>query len=120
MFTYFQEQWPSGQIVACGYDGVPVGFISTSAADRSTARIMMFAVDPSFRSHGVGSSLLTALRQRAAIRGMRSITLEVRTGNAATISFYSKRGFTPCGVLERFYRDGGDALSMSSPVQLNI
>ena len=120
MFAYFQTQWPSGQIVACGYDGVPMGFLSSVLTDGRSARIMMFAVDPGHRSRGIGTQILSAFRQKAMMHGIRTITLEVRAGNAAVISFYRKRGFVPCGILERFYTDGGDAMKMTSSPQLNI
>jgi len=120
IFLYFQGQWPSGQIVACGYDDIPVGFVSAVMTDRSSARIMMFAVDPDHRSCGIGSMILTALRQKAAMQGIRNITLEVRVHNDHAISFYRKRGFIPCGTLEQFYQDGGNALKMTAPAQLNI
>ena len=120
IFPYFHGQWPSGQVVACGYDDVPVGFISAVLTEPSSARIMMFAVDPEHRSRGVGSGIMAAFRQRAAMHGVRSITLEVRIQNEDAISFYRKRGFIPCGVLQGLYRDGGDALRMTSSVQLNI
>jgi len=120
MFDHFRSQWPSGQIVACGYDDVPVGFISSVMTDRSSARIMMFAVDPEHRSCGVGAKMLNAFRQKALMQGLRNIVLEVRVSNVAAISFYRKRGFVPCGILERFYTDGGDAMSMMAPAQLNI
>jgi len=120
IFPYFHGQWPSGQVVACGYDDVPLGFISAIRTEGSSARIMMFAVDPDHRSRGIGSGIMAAFRQKAAMQGMRSMTLEVRVQNNDAISFYRKRGFVPCGVLRGLYRDGGDALKMTAPVQLNI
>jgi ribosomal-protein-alanine N-acetyltransferase len=100
--------------------GRQIGFISASRIDASHAKIMMFAVDPDHRSRGAGTRLLSAFRQRIAVQGMRDMTLEVRVSNNAVISFYRKRGFVPCGILERFYTDGGDALRMVSQAQLNI
>lgn len=120
MFSYFLMQWSSGQLVVCGYDNVPIGFIAASKINTITARIMMFAVDPAYRNQGAGTLLLNALRQRALMEGIRTILLEVRSTNVRAVSFYRRHGFTPSGILERFYNDGGNAVKMIGSAQLNI
>lgn len=119
IFTYFGMHWPSGQIVACNPVGVPVGFLF-SMKQEGSARIMMFAVAPEYRGRGIGRRMLSAFRTKAMMEGLRKIVLEVRDTNTGAIDFYKKNGFTVFGVQENFYNDGGNALTMVSPVQLNI
>lgn len=119
IFNYFRMQWPSGQLVACDVVGIPVGYINAIRED-DKARIMMFAVSPEYRGHGVGKRLLTAFRNKALMEGVRTMTLEVRDTNGKAIRFYERNGFRPYGVKENFYNDGGSAVTMVAPVQLNI
>ena len=112
IFNYFHLQWPSGQLVICLPDGRIIGFISAARMDPGEARIMLFAVDPVYQSRGAGTKLLDALRMKARMEGIHTIMLEVRTTNMRAVSFYRHRGFTPLGVLERFYNDGGSAVKM--------
>lgn len=120
VFKYFYMQWPAGQLVLCTPNDIPIGFISSAKIDRDTARIMMFAVDPMFRSRGLGRTLINAFRNKALIDGIRIITLEVRETNERAIRFYRKNGFMPSELLPGFYNDGGTAVKMLSSVQLNI
>ena len=115
IFNYFHMQWPAGQLVVCLPDGRVVGFISSTRTD-GDARIMLFAVDPMYQGRGAGSRLLDALRMRARMNGIHTLTLEVRNNNIRAISFYRHRGFMTSGVLERFYNDGGSAVRMTGYV----
>ena len=120
MLTYFHLQWPKGQLVVCDYSGRPVGFLSSSKIDDNHARIMMFAVDPGFRSMGLGSELLMKLKHVAMMNGIKHISLEVRPSNMRAITFYRRHGFVPTEILRKYYNDGGDAMRMDLLLQLNI
>jgi [ribosomal protein S18]-alanine N-acetyltransferase len=73
--------------------------------------VMNIAVDPRWRRRGIGSSLLTALIERAG--PAESYTLEVRPSNPGAIALYERYGFRPAGTRPRYYRDTGeDALIM--------
>ena len=119
IFHFFQIQWPSCQFTACTFDDRPAGYLS-AVRDGNAAKIMMFAVDPSMRSKGIGRMLLNTFRQRAFMEGIRTISLEVRPTNTRAISFYIRQGFSKAGTIENFYNNGGSAITMTSPVQLNI
>jgi len=56
-------------------------------------------VAPSFRSHGIGSSLLDSLLGCAKAAGVTSFLLSSGTKDIArTVSFYERHGFTVVGV----------------------
>ena len=56
---------------------------------------------------------------RAMLEGNIAITLEVRTSNTDARRFYKRNGFVETDILPQFYRDGGDGVRMSAPVQPN-
>jgi ribosomal-protein-alanine N-acetyltransferase len=111
-FFCFHELWPRGQLVVCDFSGRPVGFLSSSKADGSHARILMFAVERNYRSMGLGSKLLIQFRRVAMMNGITHISLEVRPSNMRAINFYKRHGFVPTEVLKNYYNDGGDAVKM--------
>lgn len=74
------------------------------------ARLYSIAVDDKHRGAGVGASLLADAESVARDRGRNVLRLEVREDNAAAISLYERRGFTPLGRYPRYYADGADAL----------
>ncbi len=79
------------------------------------AYINNIAVDPAYRTRGIGECLLYGLERFC--RGKEEIdelTLEVRSHNDPAINLYRKRGFSVTGVRENFYRDPqDDALIMT-------
>jgi [ribosomal protein S18]-alanine N-acetyltransferase len=68
--------------------------------------VMNIAVDPPWRRRGIGTTLLTALIDRAG-RG-ESYTLEVRPSNPGAIALYERFGFRTAGMRPRYYRDTGE------------
>lgn len=69
------------------------------------AHITNIAVHPEMRRQGVGSFLLGEMIRRAAHRGCRRMTLEVRVSNEAAQVMYHKFGFSPKGVRRGYYTD---------------
>lgn len=61
------------------------------------------AVDQAFRRQGLATSLLQTLLEEARAHKLSFVTLEVRIGNLAAISFYRKLGFQEVGRRKRFY-----------------
>ena len=55
------------------------------------------------RSGGVGTRLMVSLVDAALDAGARSLTLEVRTSNAAAQALYRRFGMAPVGVRKRYY-----------------
>ena len=119
IFSYFDDQWHNGQLVACDIMGKPVGFITSERLGSRKVRILLFGVLPEYRGRGIGKQLLDAFRMRAMLEGSISISLEVRTSNQEARRFYRRNGFVETDILPHYYRDGGDGVRMSAPVQNN-
>ena len=119
IFSYYDSQWHNGQLVACDITGKPIGFITSDRVGSRKVRILLFGVLPEYRNNGIGKQLLDAFRMRAMMEGYISITLEVRTSNQSARRFYRRNGFVETDILPHYYRDGGDGVRMSAPVQNN-
>jgi ribosomal-protein-alanine N-acetyltransferase len=79
------------------------------------AHITTIAVDPAYRSEGVGELLLLALLERAQDLGAAEATLECRVTNNVAQQLYRKYTFRDAGIRKRYYSDDGeDALIMTS------
>lgn len=61
------------------------------------------AVSPSCRRQGIASALIRALLERAAVRRLSFVTLEVRACNAPAIALYESFGFVPVGRRKNYY-----------------
>ncbi|MGE4577419.1 MAG: GNAT family N-acetyltransferase [Candidatus Methanomethylophilaceae archaeon] len=112
VFSYFLNQWPGGQIVACSAAGKVIGFICGSRLGPDRVGIALLAVERQNRCQGIGSELLATLRRRAVTEGAYTVQLEVRIENKAAIDFYRARGFIIAESLPMFYSNGGDAIRM--------
>lgn len=79
------------------------------------AHITNIAVLPEYRGQGLGERMMHELMSRAAARGARRVTLEVRATNATAQNLYRKLGFitAPGAVRKGYYTDTGeDAIVM--------
>jgi ribosomal-protein-alanine N-acetyltransferase len=88
-----------------------IGFIICVIPAPTQARILLLAVNQSYRRKGVGSALLTALLQRLNVN-ITKITLEVKTGNLEAIQMYVGFGFNVTSLLPRYYKDNQNAYVM--------
>ncbi len=61
------------------------------------------AVSSAWRSKGVGSALVEAMKSYGYGLGINSYTLEVRVGNRPAIALYEKHGFESAGIRKNFY-----------------
>jgi predicted GNAT family N-acyltransferase len=75
-------------------DGVAVGTGRLLMLDESTARIGRMAVLPGYRGRGIGGAILSALIERARLRGGRRAVL---AGQMHAIPFYARHGFEAYG-----------------------
>ena len=78
------------------------------------AHIVNVVVAPELRRNGLGLLLVHALVDLAMRYGMTVATLEVRTGNAAARALYRTYGFYEVGERKGYYRDGSDAVIMTT------
>ena len=67
------------------------------------ADMMNLAVRPDARRQGVAQALLRALEAALRKNGIRSLTLEVRAGNAPAIRLYTQAGFRQAGRRKNYY-----------------
>ena len=79
------------------------------------AHIATIATHPRWRGCGLGLWLMLALLDQAIRRGAAVSTLEVRVGNTPARRLYEKLGFEEVGGRRNYYRDGEDALIMTTP-----
>ena len=61
------------------------------------------AVAPEQRRQGIADALIAALLERAALRELSFVTLEVREHNEPAIALYEKHGFVPVGLRKNYY-----------------
>ena len=111
LYMDIHKWWKEGFLVAEN-SGQVVGFIACVLNAPGQARILMLAVDAQCRNQGIGTQLMGAFVRECAVRGMRSMELEVRQSNLAAIRFYRRHGFDIVYPLERFYTDGENGYKM--------
>ena len=63
--------------------------------DGHRGSVNYLAVDPEWRSRGVGDAVMARAEQLLTDRGCPKINLQVRGENADVISFYERRGYAP-------------------------
>jgi ribosomal-protein-alanine N-acetyltransferase len=89
------------------------GYIVTMNVDKTTGKIISFAVRKEYRRAGIGSMLLKRAVERLKARGKKKIILEVRVSNIQAQNLYKKFGFQIVDVIPGYYSDGEDAYLMS-------
>ena len=105
------EAWPNSFIVYTVNDRI-VGFIVGSKFSRTEARILLLAVDASFRRKGIGMALMNNFVEVCNHENLLSVRLEVRTDNDQAIGFYKAFGFSIISVIRAYYSDASDAYLM--------
>lgn len=76
-------------------------------------QILNVAVHPDWRRRGVGRALMEEVLAEAREKGVRSVILEVRDGNANAVQLYSSLGFQRSGVRRDYYGQGRDGIVMT-------
>jgi ribosomal protein S18 acetylase RimI-like enzyme len=109
--SFFGSATPSDTLVA-EVDRSVVGYLTLTHPTRLPENahvwaIEGFAVDPSWRRHGIGSALLDEAAREARRRGGRKLSLRVLSTNAGARTVYEAAGFQTEGVLRgEFVIDG--------------
>ena len=125
----FGEAWNAGQCL--GIMSLPDVWLSfAEAGDRTVgfalsrllmdeAELLLLAVEPDARGHGVGRALIERTVEIAIGKGAHRLLLEVRDGNQA-LDLYQGSGFSEIGRRHDYYRgsDGTtrDALTLARPI----
>ena len=76
----------------------------------SNARIYSLNVHPSYRRIGIGSLLMERGEALVSKMGYRNFTLEAGINNIAAQKLYTSRGFSVERKIEKYYKNGDDAL----------
>ncbi|MES2153547.1 MAG: GNAT family N-acetyltransferase [bacterium] len=92
-----------------------VGF-AVANRDACEAHLLAIAVERQRRGEGIGSALLSNVRDELARAGAFRLSLEVRADDPGAQAFYQRHGFWPDGLQSRVYSDGGDAVKMTRPL----
>ncbi len=75
-------------------------FLSRAAPDEE--ELLLVAVQPEYRSQGLGSKLIRQFMQDAQTRGAKRLFLEMRANNPAH-RLYESMGFAPIGSRKGYY-----------------
>lgn len=85
-------------------DGEAAGFtLSRQAAEEE--ELLLIAVRPQWRRHGIASALVEKLIEEAGRRGVTRVFLEMRDGNPAE-ALYRRHGFQPVARRPNYYNRG--------------
>ncbi len=103
--------------VLCQKEGKPIGYVIYWEVS-GEMDIHNVAVHPRNRRQGVARAMLGHIIEKAAQRGFRRVTLEVRKSNDAAQTLYRSLGFETCGLRKGYYSDNGeDAWLMERKLQ---
>ena len=116
MYMSLFNSWPDGfQVVEL--DGMVVAFLLGMISGPRQVRVLLLAVHPQFRGHGLGTRLLWEFMRGALALPADTVTLEVRVSNQRAVLFYQRLGFCIAGFIPQYYRDGESAHLMSRPLR---
>ena len=88
---HYASAFPNAELRIVLEGGAPVGGILT-AANEDTLHLIDLSLLPDARGRGIGTGLLTALKEEAK-KKKRGVTLSVRKENPAAIRLYRRLGF---------------------------
>ena len=111
VYHSIHQAW-SGGFVVCTYYRKIVGFIMCGVTPAHALRILLLVVRKEFTSRGLARKMMDVMLRKAEVRGINTLTLEVRVSNDRAIRFYRTYGLRVIRQAKGFYKDGGDALVM--------
>ena len=101
------------EFLAAEQEGKVLGYVGMMTV-LDEGYISNVAVDPAFRRQGIADRLITELLDRARIRELSFVTLEVRESNAPAVALYEKCGYRTVGRRKNYYeKPTEDALLMT-------
>lgn len=84
---------------------------------KKAAHVVTIDVAPAARRSGVANRLMDAAEDHYLDAKCAMISLEVAVDNLGAQAFYSRRGFSLTGRIERYYNGVLDAFTMSKLLQ---
>ena len=110
VFLTIKNRWPEGFLII-KKNGKIIGVSCGAIQPNLKLRILIIALDKSYRRKGYGKKLLNIMVERSLVYGVKKVTLEVRKDSSA-ISFYRNLNFSSVDVLPCYYQDGCDGIVM--------
>jgi ribosomal-protein-alanine N-acetyltransferase len=111
------DDCPESFYVATDPERKLVGYCVSSLSGQ-LAHLISLAVHPKFRRKGVATILLQETLRFLTAHNAVELVLEVNPKNADAIQLYSKLGFEKIGLMEKYYSDGSDAVTMRLKVNM--
>lgn len=102
MFTFLTRE--DTMFLAVEEKGSVIGYIG-SLLVLDEAEILNVAVRKDKQRAGVGGFLMCGLLRLLSERGIRTVHLEVRTGNGTARRLYERNGFAVDGIRKNYYSD---------------
>jgi ribosomal-protein-alanine N-acetyltransferase len=99
-------------VLIASFSGDITGFAIMHFGDRD-AHLLLLAVQPLHRRHGIGRALLEWLEKSCRIAGIEAIRLEVRAGNQPARAFYRACGFRDLTRISGYYDRQEAAIAMT-------
>ncbi len=93
-----------------------IGFLVADRDRRGFGHIITIDVDPKFRRHGVGATLMKATEDKLRDSGCKSVLLETAVNNMAALAFYKAHGYSVLKTIPRYYLNSIDALLMGKKI----
>ena len=108
IYLNLHHAWPEGFVVVTYYRKV-IGFIMTGITPQHDLRVLLLVIRSEFKSRGLGKELMDHMVEKATLRGIHRLILEVRVSNEKALRFYHRYGMKVIGRAKGFYKDGEDA-----------
>jgi len=89
----------------------PVGF-AIMKFGQERAHLLLLAVQPGYRRHGIGRRLMQWLLASAATAGVASVDLELRADNRVARVFYGALAFAETARIPGYYQGRAAAIRM--------
>jgi ribosomal-protein-alanine N-acetyltransferase len=96
--------------------GMIAGFILTERSSEF-AHIITLDVLEAYRRQSIGSQLLKAAEQEAALCGAALMYLETATTNKAAIALWKRHGYRESGTIPNYYGRGQSAFEMQKRLE---
>ncbi len=108
-----QREWASLIVLRAG-DNAPVVAYANYWTVVDEVQILNIVTAAEHRRKGYGQALLRHILQQGRDTLCKTVSLEVRKGNAAAIALYERHGFQCVGIRPQYYADNKeDALVMT-------
>ena len=107
-----EERLKRGEKYFVAYWGEkPVGYCSIREAfTRHSLELHYLSVHKDYHRRGVGKALVEKCEQEVPVREREKLYILVHQDNAPALSFFNAMGFSPVGVISRYYSWGDAAV----------